>query len=367
MPVAPDVPEDAVAPVAQDRPENEPLSDDTSEDDGDERPSDDLEEAASTLLAEDAVDSLVNPDGPPEETALLPPKPNVSAWTRRYDPLGAYIQEVRRYPILNMEEERALARQFRDSGDKEAAKRLVTSNLLLVVKIAREYRKAYGNLLDLVQEGNIGLLQAVKKYDPERGVRLTTYAAWWIRAYILKFIMNNWRLVKIGTSQAERRLFYNLRRQREKLERLGFEPGPKLLAEHLDVQERDVVQMQQRLGASEQSLDSPFPGNEEGERTRMDVLPTSAAGPDRVVEQDEFHQALRGKLDDFGATLEGRDRTIFQERLLSEEPKTLAEIGATYGITRERARQIEVRLIGKLKAYLREQLGEVVEIAAGEE
>lgn len=280
------------------------------------------------------------------------------------------MREVRRYPLLAPAEEQELARRYRDSGDLDAAKRLVTANLLLVVKIAHEYRKAYHTLLDLIQEGNVGLMQAVRKFDPDRGVRLTTYSSWWIRAYILKFIMSNWRLVKIGTSQAERRLFYNLKRQREKLERLGFEPGPKLLAERLQVSERDVVAMGQRLGAQDASLDAPMHGGgdeDSGQRQRLEILPTSQPGPDRMAEQGEFQRVLREKLETFGATLEGRERTIFEERLLGEEPKTLADIGEKYGFTRERARQIEARLIKRLREYLRKELGDAVDIAAGEE
>ncbi len=298
----------------------------------------------------------------------LEPAPSEAQGERglaRYDALRAYVQQARRFPLLAPEEERRLARHYRLTGDVESARRLVTANLLLVVKIAREYRRAYGNLLDLVQDGNVGLMHAVRHFDPERGVKLTTYSAWWIRAYILKFVMANWRLVKVGTSQAERRLFYNLKKQREKLERLGIDPGPRLLAEHLDVSEADVVQMQGRLQASDASLDAPVHEGEDG--TRLDAIRATSEGPDRAVEQEEFQRLLRGKLETFGATLQGRDRTIFEERLLGEEPKTLAEIGQKYGVTRERARQIEKRLLERLREYLRAELGEAVEIAAGEE
>src|SRR5262249_9120667 len=156
---------------------------------------------------------------------------------QRRDPLTLYVQEIRRIPLLSREEEHDLAVEFRETGDLDIAKKLVAANLRLVVKLAHEYRRAYRNLLDLVQGGNLGLLQAVKKYDPDRGVKLSSYAAWWIRAYILKFILNNWRLVKIGTTQAQRKLFFNLRKEKEKLEALGFVPEHKLLAERLEVSE----------------------------------------------------------------------------------------------------------------------------------
>jgi RNA polymerase sigma-32 factor len=176
----------------------------------------------------------------------------------RRDPLAAYMSETRRYPLLTPEEEKELAVRLVEHGDTAAARRLIEANLRLVVKIAYEYRRAHRNLLDLVQEGNIGLIQAVGKFDPYRGVKLSTYSGWWIRAYILKYILNNWRLVKIGTTQAQRKLFFNLRKEREKLEQLGFTPTTALLAEKLDVPEKEVIEMERRLAAPEASLDAPL-------------------------------------------------------------------------------------------------------------
>src|SRR5262249_40959912 len=262
----------------------------------------------------------------------------------RHDPLTAYIQEIRRVPLLSREQEHELAVRYFEQGDVVAARRLVESNLRLVVKIAHEYRRAYRNLLDLIQEGNIGLMQAVKKYDPYRGVKLSSYAAWWIRAYILKFILNNWRLVKIGTTQAQRKLFFNLKKEREKLEREGFVPDAKLLAQRLDVSEQDVIDMERRLGAGGMSLGGPIAGGEgDGGRTRLDLV-QGGTRPDAEVEGSEFAELLRSKLERFGETLSGRERTIFEERMLNEAPLTLQEIGEKYKISRERARQIEARL-----------------------
>jgi RNA polymerase sigma-32 factor len=284
-----------------------------------------------------------------------------------HDPLSAYVQEIRRFPLLTREEEHALAERYFKQGDVEAARKLVESNLRLVVKIAHEYRRAYRNLLDLIQEGNVGLMQAVKKYDPYRGVKLSSYAAWWIRAYILKFILNNWRLVKIGTTQAQRKLFFNLRKEREKLEREGFVPETKLLAERLHVSEQDVTDMERRLGSSEMSLDAPIGGDEgDGTRTRLDMV-QGGERPDAAFENREFSDLLREKLVQFGARLEGRELTIFQERMLNDEPLTLQEIGEKYGISRERARQIESRLKIKLERFLRESLGDSIDIALGRE
>ncbi len=283
------------------------------------------------------------------------------------DPMAAYMRDVRRFPLLTPEEEHALAVKLVEHGDTASARRMIEANLRLVVKIAYEYRRAHKNLLDLVQEGNIGLIQAVGKFDPYRGVKLSSYAAFWIRAYILKFILNNWRLVKIGTTQAQRKLFFNLRKEREKLEQLGFQPTSALLAEKLDVTEKEVIEMERRLAAPEASLDAPLGsgGDDEGTRTRMDYLPDDAAErPDHAVAQSEFSQLLRGKLEAFAKTLEGREQTIFHERWLTEEPLTLQQIGDRYQVSRERARQLEKRMLDRLKKYLEAELGSAVDIDA---
>ena len=282
----------------------------------------------------------------------------------RRDPMALYLRETRRYPLLTPQEEHDLATRLVEHGDSKAARRLIEANLRLVVKIAYEYRRAHKNLLDLVQEGNIGLIQAVSKFDPYRGVKLSSYAAFWIRAYILKFILNNWRLVKIGTTQAQRKLFFNLRKEREKLEQLGFQPTAALLAEKLDVPEKEVVEMERRLAAPEASLDAPLgsSSDDDGSRTRLDYLPSDDVRPDRAVAQSEFSQLLRGKLESFAQTLEGREQTIFRERWLTEEPLTLQEIGDRYQVSRERARQLEKRMLDRLKKYLESELGTSVDI-----
>lgn len=282
------------------------------------------------------------------------------------DPLSAYIQETKRYPLLTREDEHELAVKLVEDEDSDAARRLIEANLRLVVKISYEYRRAYRNLLDLIQEGNMGLMQAVRKYDPYRGVKLSSYAAWWIRAYILKFILNNWRLVKIGTTQAQRKLFFNLRKERERLEQLGFSPTPALLAENLDVTEKEVVEMEKRLAAPDASLDAPMQSEDDGgSRTRMDFLPTEESErPDRQVAKSEFQELLRDKLQRFAATLEGREETIFRERWLTDTPSTLQQIGDIYGVSRERARQLEKRLLDRLRKYLERELGTAVDIDA---
>jgi RNA polymerase sigma-32 factor len=303
-------------------------------------------------------------EAPDDKTALVPAAPSRSL--ARLDPLQLYIQDIRRYPLLSREDEHELAVKYQQTGDVEAARRLATANLRLVVKIAHEYRRAHRNLLDLIQEGNVGLVQAVKKYDPYRGVKLSSYAAWWIRAYMLKYILNNWRLVKIGTTQAQRKLFFNLKKERDKLEAMGFDSSSKALAEALDVPEREVIDMERRLGSGELSLDAPLGKGDESGRSHLDMLESSGdTRPDVRAEGDEFRALLRGKLEKFAETLRGRELTIFQERLLTDQPKTLQEIGESYGISRERARQLEKRLTDKLKKYLQAELGDAVQIAMG--
>jgi RNA polymerase sigma-32 factor len=270
-----------------------------------------------------------------------------------YSTIGAYLHELRRYPLMTREEEHETAVQFCTTADSRLACRLITANLRLVVKIAQEYRRAHRNVLDLIQEGNIGLIHAVQKYDPYRGVKLSSYASWWIRAYILKFILANWRLVKVGTTQAQRKLFFNLRKEREKLEKQGFQVEAKHLAAALDVTEQEVIDMERRLTASETSLDAPMRSDEQGERTQGDFVRASAGmRPDNQVESGEFSEILKAKLHTFGQTLRDRDLDIFRDRLLNEEPATLVQIAEKFGVTRERVRQIEERLKKRLRQYL---------------
>ncbi|MBY0472548.1 RNA polymerase factor sigma-32 [bacterium] len=273
------------------------------------------------------------------------------------DPLRRYFDEISRHPLLEPQEEFELAMRLKEKGDMDAAKRLVTANLRLVVKIAMEYRSYYTNLLDLIQEGNIGLMKAVSKFDPTKGARLGYYSSWWIRSYILKYLLDNFRLVKIGTTQAQKKLFYHLLREKEKIEAQGLLAGPKLLAERLDVREKDIIEMQQRLGGAgaELSLDAPMNGDEEGGRTasHLDQLADDHAGADENLAQAQLLNLLESKLPEFQKLLGDKEKSILKERLLAENPKTLQEVADEYGLTRERARQIEVKVIEKLKNFLK--------------
>ena len=279
----------------------------------------------------------------------------------RYDPFTAYLSEVQRHPLLTPDEEHELAVRYQQTADVKSAARMVTANLRLVVKIAYEYRRAYRNLMDLIQEGNIGLMQAVKRYDPYRGVKLSSYAAWWIRAYILRFILNNWRLVKLSTTQAQRKLFFNLNKEKQRLLAMGIDPTSHELAARLDVPENEVTEMDRRLSGNDVSLDAPVGDSEGRPLSRVDLLPSSGAPADDILAGAEMDDMVRERLREFEKTLTGKDVTIFRERLMADEPITLQEIGDKYGISRERVRQLEKRLQDRLRVFLQAELGAAIE------
>ncbi len=269
------------------------------------------------------------------------------------DPFKRYVQKVNQYPFLSAREEKKLARQYIETGDREAAKKLVTSHLRLVVKIALEYKTAYGNMLDLVQEGNLGLMRAIKKYDPDKGARLSSYAGWWIRSYILKYILDNFRLIKIGTTQAQRRIFFNLMKEKERIEKAGFRPDSQLLAEALSVKPEEVEEMQGRLQKSDLSLDAPV--GDEGHARQIEYLKTETPAYEENYDREKFKDILEFKLKEFSESLNDRETKIFKERLLSEVPLTLQAIADEYSISRERARQIESKLKDKLKSFFEKE------------
>ncbi|HEY3153406.1 MAG TPA: RNA polymerase factor sigma-32 [Candidatus Binatia bacterium] len=277
-----------------------------------------------------------------------------------FDPLQRYLTEIRRFPLLGRDEEHQLAVQYKEYGDVKAAYKLVTSNLRLVVMIAREYQKAFKNLLDLIQEGNMGLMEAVKNFDPYRGVRFPSYAVWWIRAYMIRYIMNDWRMVKIGTTQAQRKLFFNLQKEKEKIEAEGLMPGPKLLAQRLHVKEDEVVEMEQRLGSRDLSVDVPI--GDDDEATLLNFLQDNKQSPEEQFADAQYRELLRLKMEQFAKNLKDKELVIYRERLLTEDPVTLREIGEKYGISRERVRQIEERVKKKLKTYLNKELKDITDV-----
>lgn len=271
--------------------------------------------------------------------------------------LQRYLAEVRRYPFLSKEEELALFREYQTKGSREAAVKLILSNLRVAVAIAAEYLHTGADHMDLIQEGNVGLLQAIKKFDPTKNVRFHAYAAWWVRAYILRYLLNTYRLVKVGTTQDQRKLFYNLRKEKAKLEREGFAPDTKLLADRLNVSERDVVEMDQRMGSWEVSLDQPLTTDSDS-GTLLDVLPAQEVPVDEQLATFEIRRLFRKKLAEFSRTLSERDEDILRNRILSETPVTLEDLGQKYGITKERTRQLEARLIARLREFIKKEVAD---------
>tara|TARA_B100000315_G_scaffold252780_2_gene290276 strand:- start:7901 stop:8893 length:993 start_codon:yes stop_codon:yes gene_type:complete len=271
-----------------------------------------------------------------------------------HSPLQQYLAEVRRYPLLTKEKETELLKEYREFGNRDSGIQLILSNLRLVVSIAGPYTRPGMEHLDLIQEGNIGLLQALKRYDPAKGTRFGSYAAWWIKAYILRYVVANFRLVKLGTTQDQRKLFYNLKKERQKIESQGFIPNAKLLADRLSVRERDVWQMEQRLGNREIPLHQPL--GEDSNQTLLDIIPHSEQSIDNKLAEKELKELFRKTLGAFTETLNERERFFMTHRILSESPITLEELGKRFGVTKERSRQLQNRIIEKLRDFAKDRI-----------
>jgi RNA polymerase sigma-32 factor len=278
-----------------------------------------------------------------------------------YDPLRRYLAEISRFVPLSREDEHELAVHYHKTGDRETAYRLVTSNLKLVVKIAMIYHKVYRNLLDLIQEGNLGLIQAVKRFDPYRGTRLPTYAAWWIKAYILKFLLDNARMVKIGTTNTRRKILMNLNKEKRELEAKGIAPTSKLLAENLGVDEQELLEVERGMTGQDISLDAPI-GDESSDTRYIDTLHLMEQSVDEKIAQGEFRELLEKRFAEFSDTLTEREKMILTRRLIADEPETLQQLADQYGISREAIRVAEKKLVAKLKKYMIESFGDVREI-----
>lgn len=272
-----------------------------------------------------------------------------------YSALDAYLAEIRKLSPLSREEEQEAALEYIKTKSPEAAKKLVFGSLWLVVKIARDYERVARNVLDLIQEGNIGLMEAVQNFDPYRGVRFPSYAVWWIRAYIIRYIIANWRLVKIGTTQAQRKLFFNLKKESERLEREGIYPSTKLLADRLNVKEGEVIEMSQRLGGPDVSVDAPM--QDESDASLLSVLPSGDESAEDVMAKKELHEALTGAIEAFKEGLNPKESRIFEGRVMDEEKLTLQELSDELSISKERVRQIENKLRDKLKLFVSNRLG----------
>ncbi|MBS3754156.1 MAG: RNA polymerase factor sigma-32 [Desulfobacterales bacterium] len=272
-----------------------------------------------------------------------------------YDPLQRYLSEISRYPLLTREQEIELGRRVREEGDPDAAYILATSNLRLVVKIAMEFQRTWmQNLMDLIQEGNIGLMHAVQKFDPYKNVKFSYYAAFWIKAYILKFIMDNWRLVKIGTTQGQRKLFFKLKKEKQKLVEQGFMPETKLLSSRLGVSEQEVRDMDQRLDGWDLSLDEPL--KDDSDTERGDFFSSNSESIENQVARKEVEGLLREKVNEFKKQLSERELDIFEKRVFTDTAVTLQEIGDTYQISRERVRQLEKNIVKKMRAFFENEI-----------
>ena len=268
--------------------------------------------------------------------------------------------------MLEPDEEFTLARRVQQDNDNDAAFRLVSSHLRLVVKIAMDFQRRWmQNVLDLIQEGNVGLMRAVQKFDPEKGIKFSYYASFWIKAYILKFIMDNWKLVKIGTTQAQRKLFYNLNKERQRLQSLGYDADAATLSQNLNVSKAQVMEMEQRMGANDMSLDLTL--GDDSTTTRLDMLPALEPGIEETLARNEISQALQENLETILPELSDKEREILEKRLLSDQPETLREIGERHGITRERVRQLETRLLQKIHSHLVKNIDDFSEDWIGEE
>jgi len=267
------------------------------------------------------------------------------------DTLDLYIADINRFPILSAEEEFKLAVRFKKNNDMEAAEKLVTSNLRFVVKIAYEYKNYGVKLIDLIQEGNIGLMHAVKKFDPYRGYRLISYAVWWIRAYIQNFVIKSWSLVKVGTTQAQRKLFFKLDQTKKKLRGLSEKnPEFKDIADMLNVKESEKEEMDLRLTNRDVSLDASV--NNEGESMYIDYLIHEGESQEKSLIKKEETALVKKNIAGALANLNQRESYIVRHRIMADRPETLQEIGNRFNVTRERARQIEKEALKKLRAMI---------------
>ena len=297
-------------------------------------------------------------DKPEQDKPMVPAVRTKGALVPR-DPFYAYLQEVRKYPALTEEEEKELAIRYKETGDLDSAYKLTTANLMLVIKIAMTFKREWQNLMDLIQEGNVGLMKAVKNFDPFRGVRLSAYATWWIKSYILKHILDNWRLVRVGTTNARRKLLFNLKREKEKLEREGFDPTTKLLAERFGVDETEVIDVSASIGAMDVSIDTPV--RPDSTMTPAQTLSQDGQSVEENVELKQFRQILNENIENFKAGLNPNEIEILNNRILSEDPLSLQEIGEQRGVTREAVRQAEQRLLKKFKTYIEEKMPEAAD------
>ncbi|HKJ63982.1 MAG TPA: RNA polymerase factor sigma-32 [Desulfopila sp.] len=275
-----------------------------------------------------------------------------------------YLKEIGQYELLSREEMEELAIRVIEHNDQNAACRLISANMRLVVKVAMDFQKYWmQNFMDLVQEGNIGLMKAVRKFDPYKGVKFSYYATYWIRAYILKFLMNNWRLVKLGTTQAQRKLFFSLNKEKKNLEAQGYAAEPEILAERLGVKKSEIIEMGCRMNNEDVSLESPMGPDSDTEK--KDFVPSSGPSIEEMLCDEDMKRRIRKLLRDLSDSHNEKEKMILERRLLTDEPLTLQKISENFGISRERIRQIESNLLKKMKKHIEETDPEIMIFAAG--
>ena len=312
---------------------------------------------AMTLEQDGPVYDVGRADAVTKRGLSLPVSRSSSA-VSRVGPLQAYMQTIGQYPVLSLEDERALAIRVFEEEDKQAAQALAVHNLRLVVKMAYKYRRAWSNTLDLIQEGNIGLLEAISRYNPYKGARFSTYAAFWIRAYLLRFILEHSRNVKVARTRAGRKLFFRLSKEREKLRALGIEPGPKLLAEKIGVSESDIHEVAPHLDQPEVRLDVPLSRAGDSKQTMMDLLSGAEASPESAVHEKAFAENVGEAFKLFEETLkDDRERAIFLEHMTAEEPLSLSVLGERFGVSKQRMGQIVSALKKRLKKHMLARMG----------
>lgn len=272
------------------------------------------------------------------------------------DPLTLYLSHIRNHPILDADNQQKLAIRYKTENDLEAAQLLVLTNLRLVVKIAREYKRRWANLLELIQEGNVGLSEAIQRYDPYRHVKFTSYAQYWIRAMILNYLMNHFQPIRIGSTRAGRKLFYNLKKARAQLQQEGYtNPTPALVAERLGVSEQDVIDVSRQLDAPALSIDQNAPGYENV--TIGELIKDTSANPEQEVAHEEFYEKVHEVMTEFASQLtDPRELALWNRRLMADDPITLAELGVEYHISKERIRQIEARLKDRFKDFISQRI-----------
>lgn len=306
-----------------------------------------------------------------KSTAAFSPKESEDAGTKekkaettnsKTDALQRYMADIRQHHLLTRDEEKELARRVQEEDDQAAVYQLVVSNLRLVVKIAMKFQRFWKhNMNDLIQEGNIGLLRAAQKYDPTRNVKFSYYAAFWIKAYILKYIQDNFRVVKIVTTEGQRKLFFKLRQERDRLSSRGINPTSERLAESCGVSENDILDMDQRLHSTNVFLDAPL--NTDSDTEWLEVLESDEESTESQVSRKQMSDLLRQKVVQFRKTMSVRERNIFDKRIYSENPQTLQQIGDFLGISRERVRQLERDILLKIRDYLKKELPDYEELA----